>query len=205
MESVPLLPKTEMDMDKTIPFSPYVMLIDAAYINKVGTSLAAYFSKRMNRVFPKADLALLLESMAADMGIPVGENEIQVIFIYDGEDCLDFCVPSRLADEIHGKAFRGSCGEFSLYAFQPSELATSEDLFVEALQLADASERVRIVAVLPDEERYAARVIDYLRSMKKEGMICFGMNATGEHSGVRIESIGYPLLKAYRIGSEEVQ
>lgn len=166
--------------------------------------MADYFSKRMNRVFPKADLALLLECMAADAGIPVGENEIQVIFIYDRKNRMEFCEPSSLTDEIHGKAFKGSCGEFSLYAFQPSDLATCEDLFLEALQLADASDRVHSVSVLPDEEKYADRVTDYLRSMKKDSVVCFGMNTSAPHTGFRFETVGFPMLKAYHVSPDEV-
>lgn len=197
-------PKNRMDMDKTIPFSPCVMLIDASYLNKVGVNLADYFSKRMNRAFPQADLALLLECMAADAGLTAGENEIQVIFVYGDAERMDFCVPSGLADEIHGQAFKGTQGEFSLYAFQPSEMATTEDLFMEALQLADASELVHTLVLLPDEERYAARVADYLRTVKKDSVVCFGMNAPVASDGFRFESIGFPLLKAYRVSPDEV-
>lgn len=192
-------------MDKTIPFSTNVMLIDASYINKVGTDMADYFSWKMNRTFPKADLALLLECMAADAGIQPGENEIQAIFIYEDKmRAMNFCQPSRLAEEIHGKAFKGPMGEFLLYAFQPSDLATREDLFMEALQLANASKEVRRILLVPDEELYSSRLSDYLKGMAGEKAVVMGMNLRQEKFDYRFEVIGYPLLKAYGISPDEI-
>ena len=205
VKKVIFIPKKKETMDKTIPFSPYVVLVDASYINKVGENVASYFSKQMNRVFPKADLALLLEYMAMDAGIQPGDNKIQVIFIYDGKNPgMDFCLPSCLSEEIHGKAFNGPMGEFSLYAFQPSGLATKGDLFMEALQLADASKDVGRVLLVPDEETYGTRVSEAVKGMEADKVVVMGMNPRRETFGFRFEVIGFPLLKAYGITPDEV-
>lgn len=192
-------------MDKMISFSTHVILVDASYINKVGINMADYFSRQMNRIFPKADLAVLLECMAADAGMRPGENEVQVIFIYDDKlPEMNFCLPSQLAEEIDGKAFNGPMGEFSLYAFQPSGLATREDLFMEALQLADASKEVQYLLLVPDEDAYVSRVSDFVRGMAEGKTVMMGMNPRMEKPVCRFEVIGYPLLKAYGIAPDEV-
>lgn len=84
-------------MEKKIPFAPVVMLIDASYLDRVGSDMSAHFAPIVNRELPKADLANLLECLALDAGIQLGENEVQVIFIYDaGEEKMNFCTPSNL-------------------------------------------------------------------------------------------------------------
>ena len=119
--------------------------------------MAAHFAPLVGRELPKADLAVLLEclaldagiepgkneiqvifvyDLALDAGIELGKNEIQVIFVYDAEHSrMNFCLPSDLEKEVHGMAFQSRLGEFSLYAFQPSDMARREDLFTESLQL----------------------------------------------------------------------
>ena len=78
-------------MEKKIPFAPVVMLIGASYLDRVGSDMSAHFAPIVNRELPKADLANLLECLALDAGIQLGENEVQVIFIYDaGEEKNEF-------------------------------------------------------------------------------------------------------------------
>lgn len=192
-------------MDKKIPFSPVVMLIDAPYINKVGLNLAEFFSARMNRAFPEADLAVLLEYMAVDAGISTAGNEIEVIFIYERTAWrMPFCRPSDIPNGINGKAFQSKLGEFSLYAYQTSDMAERADLFMEALQLADASDNVQQIIILPDEDDYGQRAADYLDTMKKSGRVFFGMKPQGRERSFRTETIGFPLLKAYGIDPAEL-
>lgn len=192
-------------MDKKIPFSPVVMLIDAPYINKVGLNLAEFFSARMNRAFPEADLAVLLEYMAVDVGIDTAGNEIEVIFIYERTAWrMPFCRPSDIPNGINGKAFQSKLGEFSLYAYQTSDMAERADLFMEALQLADASDDVQQIIILPDEDDYGQRAADYLDTMKKSGRVFFGMKPQGRERSFRTETIGFPLLKAYGIDPAEL-
>lgn len=192
-------------MDKKIPFSPVVMLIDAPYINKVGLNLAEFFSARMNRAFPEADLAVLLEYMAVDAGIGTAGNEIEVIFIYERTAWrMPFCRPSDIPNGINGKAFQSKLGEFSLYAYQTSDMAERADLFMEALQLADASDDVQQIIILPDEDDYGQRAADYLDTMKKSGRVFFGMKPQNRERSFRTETIGFPLLKAYGIDPAEL-
>ena len=137
-------------MENKIKFAPNVMLIDASYLDRVTCDLQAHFAPIVNRELPKADLAVLLECLALDAGMKLGNNEIQVIFIYEsGEGRLEGLTPSDLGKELHGMAFKSELGEFALYAFQPSDLATREELFIESLQLAVSSRKCSVWQLLP--------------------------------------------------------
>ena len=41
-------------MEKKIPFAPVVMLIDASYLDRVGSDMSAHFAPIVNRELPKA-------------------------------------------------------------------------------------------------------------------------------------------------------
>lgn len=194
-------------MEKKIRFAPYVMLIDAHYLNKVGRDIRQHFAPIVNRELPEADLAALLEYMALDAGIQAGENEIQVIFIYEpGEGEMSFCTPSSLEKELNGVAFKSSLGEFSLYAFQPSELATREELFTEAFQLMGESKEARHLIVVPDEEEYGKRVYEIAGEVKgKENITVLGMNPPQKECACRFEMLGFAVLQALGIRSEELE
>lgn len=118
-------------MEKKIPFAPIVMLIDATYLDRVGCDMTAHFAPIVNRELPKADLANLLECLALDAGVQLGENEVQVIFIYEaGEEKMKFCTPSLLNKELHNMAFKSQlenspCMPSSLPIWLPAKTCLS--------------------------------------------------------------------------------
>lgn len=193
-------------MEKKIPFAPVVMLIDASYLDRVGSDMSAHFAPIVNRELPKADLANLLECLALDAGIQLGENEVQVIFIYDaGEEKMNFCTPSNLGKELHDVAFKSQLGEFSLYAFQPSDMATREDLFIESFQLAGESKDVHRIIIVPDEDGYGERMGNYINKVKgKESITVFGMNPPAYEGDYSFEMLGFPILQSLGIRVEEL-
>lgn len=193
-------------MEKKIPFAPIVMLIDATYLDRVGCDMTAHFAPIVNRELPKADLANLLECLALDAGVQLGENEVQVIFIYEaGEEKMKFCTPSLLNKELHNMAFKSQLGEFSLYAFQPSDMATREDLFIESLQLAGESKDVRRFIIVPDEDGYGKRIGDYINKVEgKESITVFGMNPPAYEGDYSFEMLGFPVLQSLGIRAEEL-
>lgn len=193
-------------MEKKIPFAPVVMLIDATYLDRVGCDMTAHFAPIVNRELPKADLANLLECLALDAGVQLGENEVQVIFIYEaGEEKMKFCTPSLLNKELHNMAFKSQLGEFSLYAFQPSDMATREDLFIESLQLAGESKDLRRFIIVPDEDGYGKRIGDYINKVEgKESITVFGMNPPAYEGDYSFEMLGFPVLQSLGIRAEEL-
>ena len=193
-------------MEKKIPFASDVILIDAAFLDRVGKDMAAHFAPLVGRELPKADLAVLLECLALDAGIEPGKNEIQVIFVYDAEHSrMGFCLPSDLEKEVHGMAFQSRLGEFALYAFQPSDMARREDLFTESLQLLTESKDARRIMLVPDEEGYGAAVEQQAAKIKgKDGVTVFGMNPTAHDYEYSFEMLGFAILQSLGIRAEEL-
>lgn len=189
-----------------IPFSPVVMLIDASYLNKVGQDISNHFAPVVNRDLPKADLAVLLECMALDAGLSEGKHEIQVIFVYDSrESRMPFCTPSDLKKELHGVAFQSQLGEFSLYAFQTSDMASREELFRESLMLAGVSKDVKHLIAVPDEVEYGNALAEAVAEVSgKEDFAIFGMNPPAYEGKFHFEMLGFPLLQSLGIRAEEL-
>lgn len=193
-------------MEKKIPFASDVILIDAAFLDRVGGDMAAHFAPMVGRELPKADLAVLLECLALDAGLEPGQHEIQVIFVYDAaHDRMRFCAPSDLEKEIHGMAFQSRLGEFSLYAFQTSGMARREDLFCESLQLLTESKDVRRVMLVPDEGEYGSAVAELVEKIKdKESVTVFGMNPPAHECNYCFEMLGFAVLQSLGIRAEEL-
>lgn len=193
-------------MEKKIEFAPNVMLIDASYLDRVGRDMAEHFSPIIKRELPKADLANLLECLALDAGIALGENNVQVIFIYDEESkSMSFCSPSDMEKELNNVAFQSQLGEFSIYSFQPSEMALREDLFIEALMLADESKDVKRIIAVADEDAYIEKADKTLNKVKdKEGVTLFGMNPPKGECTYQFEMLGFPILQSLGIRADEL-
>lgn len=200
------LPDNNKIMEKKIEFAPNVMLIDASYLDRVGQDMAEHFSPIVNRQLPKADLANLLECMALDAGIVLGGNNVQVIFIYDEESkVMSFCTPSDMDKELNNVAFQSQLGEFSIYSFQPSDMALRENLFIEALMLADESKDVKKIIAVADEDAYIDKADKTLDKIKgKESVLLFGMNPPKGESNYRFEMLGFPILQSLGIRAEEL-
>ena len=205
-ENLYLYPQIKI-MEQKFKFSPNVMLVDAVHLDRVGRDIAAHFEPLVKRKLPEADLATLLECLSLDAGILPGENEMQVIFVYElGHEQMKFCSPAHLEREIHGMAFRGSTGEFSLYAFQPSGMATREALFAEALQLAGEDKNVKRILFAPDEAADVTALEKVIREIKgKDALTMFGMNPPEQAYPCRFEWLGFAVLQALGIRSEELE
>ena len=193
-------------MEKKIEFAPTVMLIDASYLDRVGRDMAEHFSPILNRELPKADLASLLECLALDAGVVLGDNAVQVIFIYDSaEPRMSFCTPSDLDKELSNVAFKSQLGEFSIYSFQPSDMATCEDLFNEALMLAGESKDVKRVIAVADEDAYQQKTHTTLNKIKgKDSITLFGMNPPKDEAVYSFEMLGFAVLQSLGIKAEEL-
>lgn len=193
-------------MEQKLKFAPNVMLIDASYLDRTVEGMSTYFAPLVNRDLPKADLPLLLECLALDGGIRSGENEIQVIFIYEtGENRMKHCTPSDLEKELHNVAFKSRLGEFSLFAFQSSDMASCEELFSEAFQLAGVSDDVKRIILIPDGDSELSVLKPVLAEIKKkESITLFGMNPLAFETGCAFEMLGFAVLQGLGVRSEEL-
>ena len=193
-------------MEKKIQFAPNVMLVDASYLNKVVEDMRSHFSSVLNRDLPQADLACLLECVGLDSGMRGEENPIQVILIYDAQmPKFTACVPSDMEKELHSVAFKGKLGEFSIYSFQPSEMASREELFTESLQLVGVCKDTKRIIAIPDETAYGNKLDTYIKEMKgKEQITVFGMNPPAVSGLYDFQIIGFAILQALGIRPDEL-
>ena len=135
----------------------------------------------------------MLECLALDAGVVLGDNAVLVIFIYDSaEPRMSFCTPSDLDKELSNVAFKSQLGEFSIYSFQPSDMATCEDLFNEALMLAGESKDVKRVVAVADEDAYQQKTHS------------FGMNPPKDEASYSFEMLGFAVLQSLGIKAEEL-
>ena len=142
-------------MANEMNFAETVMLIDVAYLDRVCGDLKKHFTAVLGRELPKADLPVLMECLALDAGLQFGENNVQILLVYDKEsEKMSTCQPGDLREELNNVAFKSHLGEFAFYSFEPSDMAGRDELFLESLKVvADAKDVKRLIAV-PAEEEY---------------------------------------------------
>ena len=167
-------------MTNEIKFADTVILVDVAYVDRVAGDLSKHFGDVVGRKLPKADLPVLLECLSLDSGIPLGENAVQVLFIYDEE--------SKKMD-----------------AFQPSDLESREELFLESLRVVVDAKEVKRVIIVPAEEEYGDKVPAILNKVDgKEKMTVFGMNPPTSEVAYQWEMFGFAVLQSLGIKADEL-
>lgn len=189
-----------------IKFAENVMLIDAAYINKVTNDLSHHFSQIIGRKLPKADLALFLECLSMDAGIERGEHSIQSLFIYDQDiQAMDAFQPGDLQKELNDVAFKSDLGEFLLNAYESSDMVKRETFFLESVKLvADAKEVKRLILV-PFEGTYVDELSDILKKVEgKESVYVFGMNPPIKEVNYQWEMLGFAVMQSLGIRANEI-
>ncbi|MGL5937314.1 MAG: DUF6621 family protein [Phocaeicola sp.] len=193
-------------MKDKIQFDETVLLIDAAYLDKVSGDLSKHFGEILNRTLPQADLALLLECVALDAGTTLGKKSIQVIFLYDKESKrMKNIKPSDFEKELHGMAFQSQLGEFTLSAYDATELATREALFLETITLLTESPDAKRLILIPFEEEYGNELPAILNKIEgKDKIVLFGMNPSENRISFEWEMLGYSLLQSLGIKAEEI-
>lgn len=194
-----------MVINNDLKFAENVMLIDAAYINKVTTDLKEHFKQVVGRELPKADLALFLECLSMDAGMKEGENIIQSLFIYDKEGkMMDAFQPGDLKKELNDVAFKSEMGEFQLNAFEPSDMATREEFFLESVKLVADAKEVKRLIIIPFEE-YADKLPAILEKVEgKDSIHVFGMNPPAKEVTYQWEMMGFAILQSLGIRANEV-
>ena len=189
-----------------LKFAEKVILIDAAYINKVTKDLSQHFSQVIGRQLPKADLPIFLECVAMDAAIQPGENTLQVLFVYDKEQPkLDAFNPSDLKKELNDVAFKSQLGEFQLNTFEPSDMADRQSFFLEALKLVADAKEVKHLVVVPSETEYGNQLPEIFEKVDgKESIHVLGMNPPEASPNYQWEMLGYAVLQALGIRSDEL-
>ena len=195
-----------MVINNELKFAEKVILIDTSYINKVTADLSQHFGQMIGRELPKADLPIFLECVAMDAAIQPGENVLQVLLVYDKEHTkMDAFNPGDLKKELNDVAFKSQLGEFQLNTFEPSDMADREAFFLEAVKLVADAKEVKHLVVVPSETEYGDKLPEILEKVDgKESIHVLGMNPLAPSKAFRWEMMGYAVLQALGIRSDEL-
>ena len=189
-----------------LKFAEKVILIDAIYINKVTTDLRQHFSQIIGHELPKADLPIFLECVAMDAAIQPGDHTLQVLFVYEkGWAKMDVFNPGDLKKELNDVAFKSQLGEFQLNAFEPSDMADREAFFLESVKLIADAKEVKHLVVIPSETEYGDKLPEIFEKVDgKESIHVLGMNPPTPSKNFQWEMLGYAVLQALGIRSDEI-
>lgn len=182
-----------------------IILVDADYTDKVAFDLTVNFERMIGRRIPKADTARWIDCVALDGGIRQGDHETQVIFIHGaGSKQMENFAPGNYEEELDGKAFKDSLGEFTMSALPVEEITTLDKFFTEALQVVCASDNVKRVMVIARDSIYN-KVKEALRDVddEKKRVTVFAMQPMPS-GNFRQEILGYSLMSALGIKGEEI-
>ena len=195
-----------MVINNELKFAEKVILIDAAYINKVTKDLSQHFGQLIGRELPKADLPIFLECVAMDAAIQPGENVLQVLFVYDkNQTRIDAFNPSDLKKELNDVAFKSQLGEFQLNTFEPSDMADKEAFFLESVRLVADAKEVKHLVVVPNEMEYGDKLPEIFDKVDgKESIHVLGMNPLASSDKYHWKMMGYAVLQALGIRSDEI-
>ena len=195
-----------MVINNELKFAEKVILIDASYINKVTVDLSQHFGQMIGRELPKADLPIFLECVAMDAAIQPGENVLQVLLVYDNElTKMDAFNPGALKKELNDVAFKSQLGEFQLNTFEPSDMADREAFFLEAVKLVADAKEVKHLVIVPSETEYGDKIPEILEKVDgKESIHVLGMNPLAPSKAFSWEMMGYAVLQALGIRSDEI-
>ena len=195
-----------MVINNDLKFAEKVILIDASYINKVTGDLSQHFGQMIGRELPKADLPIFLECVAMDAAIQPGENVLQVLLVYDKElTKMDAFNPGDLKKELNDVAFKSQLGEFQLNTFEPSDMADREAFFLEAVKLVADAKEVKHLVIVPSETEYGDKIPEILEKVDgKESIHVLGMNPLAPSKAFSWEMMGYAVLQALGIRSDEI-
>lgn len=193
-------------MLKSGKWSENVILIDADYIDSVAFDLIVNFERMIGRRIPKADIAHWIDCIALDGGLREGDNKIQIVFIHNkNSKNLNNFTPDKFEEDIDGKAFKDKIGEFMMSAFPVEDIVNKDDFFIDALQLILNDEGVKRIMVIPDQEKTYEKVRAVLHYANDEKRITMFAMQPMQGGNFRQEILGYSLMSALGIKSDEIK
>ena len=158
-------------------WSPHLILIDADYADSVAFDLTVNFERMIGRRIPPADLPKWLDCLALDGGLRPGDNSVQAVFVHRADST-------------------------KLRNFRPA------DFFAEAFETLLTSTQIRRLMVVADMDQHFDRLRRLAeRAPEVEGreVTLFAMAPLPGSRAFRSEILGYSLMAALGIGSDEIQ
>lgn len=196
-------------MNKNTHWSENVIIADADYIDKVAFNLIVNFERIIGRRIPKADIAHWLDCIALDGGIRQGDNDIQVVIIHDNATkALENFAPSQFVDELNGKAFKDSIGEFTITTLPVEDIVTKLQLVNDVVGAAAIQKEVKRIMIIPNAEDDATYnqlrgALQHVDDDNKR-ITMFAMQPM-QGGNFRQEILGYSLMSALGIRADEIK
>ena len=107
--------------------------------------------------------------------------------------------------ELNDVAFKSQLGEFQLNTFEPSDMADRESFFLEAVKLVADAKEVKHLVVVPSEMEYGDKLPEIFEKVDgKESIHVLGMNPPVPSDKYRWEMLGYAVLQALGVRSDEL-
>ena len=181
-----------------------IIIVDADFVDRVAFDLIVNFERMIGRKIPNADMARWIDCVALDGGVREGKDQTQVVLIHSAKsERLENFTPGHFANELNGQAFTDNLGEFTINAYTDEKIISKEDLLIDTLQLCCASDEVKRIMVVPDEDYYD-RVSQALRHTGDNKTITVFAMQPMTGGGFRQEILGYSLMSALGIRGEEL-
>ncbi|NMA75406.1 MAG: hypothetical protein GX963_14930 [Bacteroidales bacterium] len=197
-------------MKQKIKFEDTVFIFDTSFYNFIVADIKKYFESSLNRELSPIDLPSLITYLALDMGIQVGDNTTQLLWVFDKTTPeLFFTFPSDLKQDLDGKAFQNELGEFLMASVTTENIVSIGELYVEIVQMALESEEVKKIALIADYKSYGDLLSKLFNTTvveeKEKEVILFDMGDVNQHKGVKNEILAYPLMQALGIKSDDLE
>lgn len=195
-----------------VEWSENVILADADYIDKVAFDLIVNFERMIGRRIPPADMARWIDCVALDGGVKPTENpsvmpSTHVILTYQkGKKAMENFIPASFENELNGKAFQDSLGEFLISTIPSETTISKEDLFLEILGTVCAQKECKRIMVIPNTEEGTLydEVREVLRHLDDDKRITVFAMQPLQGGNSHQEILGYSLMSALGIRSEEI-
>lgn len=187
-------------------WKPNVILVDADYLDGVVFDLSVNFERMLERRIPPADLPLWLDCIALDGGLRPGPNEVQVLFVHSaGKTAMNNMQPGDFTQALDGRAFSDNLGEFCLSSMAVEAVTTRADFVGECFDTLCDTAQVQTIMTVADMNLcggHLLRTCSRLAHGKKD-ITLFGMQPLSGR-GFQQEMLGYSLMRALGVGSEEL-
>lgn len=200
-------------MTEQVKLAENVVLVDVAGFNNVVKGLKKYFESQLGRPLQDIYIEEWASYLALDAGVRDKENEIGVLFVYDGQsDKLLHCDPTDLKEDLNGVGYTNQLGELTFTSIPSEGLVSRENLYLDLLSIALNSADVKRLMLVPYNEEYGIRLRDDLDEALKDAdfetskqVFLFSMDEPVQPFPCKWDLLGYSLMRALGIKAEELQ
>lgn len=191
-----------------IKWSENILIADAGYIDKIAFDLIVNFERMLGRPIPPADIARWIDCIALDGGLRAGDHETQVILLHEKDTKrLENFLPADFKQDLDGKAFKDSLGEFVLSSIAYEDVVKKEDLLLDIIETVSSKKEVKRIMIVPDAEQDGLwdAIWHTLQQVDEEKRITLFAMQPLMGGNFRQEILGYSLLQALGIKGEELK